>query len=87
MDIRNYKQLGAKPVALVTLGLATVTGALADTTAGGGSSMDYSTTIDAFTSSMATFFSTNGPKLLGALVVLLGFGIVWKLIKRAAKSV
>ena len=48
---------------------------------------DYTGSLTAFKDSMTGFFSTNGPLLLGALVVMLGFGIVWKLVKRAAKSV
>lgn len=49
--------------------------------------LDYSASLGAFKDDMTGFFTTNGPLLLGALVVMLGFGIVWKLVKRAAKSV
>lgn len=48
---------------------------------------DYTTAITSFKTDMTGFFTTNGGALLGALVVMLAFGIVWKLIKRAAKSV
>jgi hypothetical protein len=48
---------------------------------------DYTTSIEAFKTDMTTFLQTNGPLLLGVLVLCLAFGIVWKLIKRAAKSV
>ena len=51
------------------------------------SPMDYTTSITQFKDDLGTTLSTNGPVLMGALVVALGFGIVWKLIKRAAKSV
>lgn len=49
--------------------------------------VDYSESIEAFQTSLQGFFTTNGPGLLVALGVSLIFGIVWKLIKRAAKSV
>lgn len=48
---------------------------------------DYTSSLTAFKGDMQGFLSTNGPALLGALVVLLAFGIVWKLVKRAAKSI
>jgi len=74
-----------KTRALVTVGLAvvSVTAALATDPVPN----DYTTSITQFKTDMTTFFATNGPVLLGALVIMLGFGLVWKLIKRAAKSV
>lgn len=76
----------AKAVAATTFGILAVGSAFAQTT-GGGSGLDYGTSIDAFKGDMVTFWSTNGGKLLAVLVVMLAFGIVWKLVKKAAKSV
>lgn len=47
---------------------------------------DYSGAINTFKTDMGAFLQTNGPGLLGALVIMLAFGLVWKFIKRAAKS-
>ncbi len=76
---------GAAIVAPLTLAVS----AMAQTTGStsGGSGFDYTTSITQFKDDLSSTLTTNGPVLMGALVVALGFGIVWKLIKRAAKSV
>ncbi len=51
------------------------------------SGVDYTSAITSFKDDFTSLLTTNGPVLMGALVVALGFGVVWKLIKRAAKSV
>lgn len=48
---------------------------------------DYTTSITAFETDIVDLLQTNGPLLFGVLVIMLGFGLVWRLIKRAAKSV
>lgn len=73
----------AVPLAIASSAIAQTTGS----TSGDPSPMDYTTSISQFKDDLGTTLSTNGPVLMGALVVALGFGIVWKLIKRAAKSV
>ena len=72
-----------KAIALVTIVAISICGALAE----GTPANDYTTSLTQFKTDFAAMLSTNGPLLMGALVVALGFGVVWKLIKRAAKSV
>jgi hypothetical protein len=48
---------------------------------------DYGDSIDAFTTNLQTFITANGPKLLIALLLALSFGVVWRLIRKATRSV
>jgi len=49
--------------------------------------LDYTAAITTFTDQMTTFITTNAGPLLAALAIMLSLGLVWKLIKRAARSV
>lgn len=49
--------------------------------------LDYTETIASTNTHLTTFFQTNGPVFMIGLVIVLGFGIVWKLSKRVAKSI
>lgn len=48
---------------------------------------DYTTAITAFKTDWQTVLTTNGPALLGVLVVGIGFAFVWRMIRRAGKSI
>ncbi|MBN9503114.1 MAG: hypothetical protein BGO01_07890 [Armatimonadetes bacterium 55-13] len=91
MNIKKVQALfirgRSKVIATTSLACLAIGAAMAQETTGGGDGLDYSTSVTAFKTDMTSFFTTNGPALLGALVVMLAFGIVWKLVKRAAKSV
>lgn len=49
--------------------------------------IDYTEAIGEFTTAIQTFFADHGPLLLVGLIAPLAFGLVWKLLKRAVKSV
>lgn len=80
---KGSKRTSLRLTSMAVLAIATVVPAMATDPVPN----DYTASITAFKDAMSAFFVTNGPALLGALVVLLAFGIVWKLVKRAAKSV
>lgn len=65
--------------------LAQTTGSTTGST--GGSPLDYTTALTGAKTDLGTVFSTNGALFLGLLIVALGFGIAWRLLKRAAKAV
>lgn len=48
---------------------------------------DYTTAISAFKTDWQSVLTTNGPGLLGVLVVGIGFSFVWRMIRRAGKSI
>ena len=77
----------AKLGLIVSLVLATAISALAQSTTGGGTGPDYTGAIDQYNTTMTTFLTAHGPKILIALAGVLMFGIIWKLSKRVAKSV
>ena len=77
----------AKLGLIVSLVLASVVSALAQTTTGGGTGPDYTGALDDYTTSMQSFLTLHGPKILIALAGVLMFGIIWKLSKRVAKSI
>lgn len=47
----------------------------------------YSTAIDTVKTDLAAVITSAGLPAIGCLVLMLGFGLVWRLVKRAAKSV
>lgn len=47
---------------------------------------DYATAITGLKTDMSGLITSAGIPALGALLIFLGFGLVWRLIKRAAKS-
>lgn len=75
--------VGKRVIATIALGALAVVSAFATDPP---PANDYSEAITSFKTDMSGFLQTNGPGLLGALVVMLAFGLVWKFIKRAAKS-
>jgi hypothetical protein len=89
---KNYIEAGKafvrrnafKTAGLVGLASLSICAAFAE---GGTTGVDYTTTINQFKTDFTSLLTTNGPALIGALVVALGFGVVWKLIKRASKNI
>ena len=76
-------------LALPVISLAQTTGGTTGTTgvtftAGGAG--DYTDTLNAVQTDLAGFFSTNGPILIGALLIMVTFGLVWRLIRRVGRS-
>jgi hypothetical protein len=74
-----------KVVAVAVAAVALVTPALA--TGPAITAPDFTPAIEDGVETMTTSLSTVAPYALGALAVMLAFGIVWKLFKRAGKSV
>lgn len=71
------------------VGLSVMCGiaAFAQTSGGGGyTPPDYSASIGTYTTDLGTFLSTNAPALLLALIPVLGFFFVWRLLVRAFKG-
>lgn len=49
------------------------------------SGLDYGTSIDAFKTDAITFFGSNAGKMLGILVIFLGFAYVGRWLKKSFK--
>jgi len=75
--LRGSTKLGL----IVSLVLASVVSAFAQT------GPDYTGALDQYSTSMQSFLTLHGPKILIALAGVLMFGIIWKLSKRVAKSI
>lgn len=52
-----------------------------------GTAVDYSTVLAGTKTDLQNLVTTAGVPALGILVVMLGFGLVWKLVKKGAKSI
>jgi hypothetical protein len=63
-----------------------IVAAVAQTT-GSSSAFDYTSSITAANTDFTTVLSTDGPPLIGVMLLALGFGFVWRLIKKAIHSV
>ena len=72
---------------IVSLVAVTALSAMAQSTTGGGTGPDYTGALDDYSTSMQSFLTLHGPKILIALAGVLMFGIIWKLSKRVAKSI
>jgi hypothetical protein len=72
-------------VAVLALCMITVLAAMCQTT--GSSGFDYTQSITAANTDFQTVLSTDGPPLIGVMLLALGFGFVWRLIKKAIHSV
>ena len=71
-----------KTLAILALSSVSVAAMAADPTP-----LDYSASLNQFKTDLGSFLTTNGPILISCLVLALGFGIVWRLIKKATKSI
>jgi hypothetical protein len=86
--LKNIIAKGSTKLGLiVSLVAVTALSAMAQTTTGGGTGPDYTGALDDYTTSMQSFLTLHGPKILIALAGVLMFGIIWKLSKRVAKSI
>lgn len=66
--------------------IVAIVAAVAQTT-GSSSAFDYTSSITAANTDFQTVLSTDGPPLIGVMLLALGFGLVWRLIKKAIHSV
>lgn len=73
----------ARIAATVVFAALTVAGAMAQTAPGAN---DWTGSIDDFKDDWGQMLNTNGPSLMGVLVLGLGFGFVWRKIKQSARS-
>jgi hypothetical protein len=86
--LNNITRKGSTKLGLiVSLVAVTALSAMAQSTTGGGTGPDYTGALDGYTTSMQSFLTLHGPKILIALAGVLMFGIIWKLSKRVAKSI
>lgn len=75
------KNLNGRGLAVAALATSVVGSALAT------DPNDYTTAISSFKTDWQGVLTTNGPALLGVLVVGIGFSFVWRMIRRAGKSI
>lgn len=71
--------------ALITCLAVAPIAASAQTTGSVGAN-DWTGSIDDFKDDWGQMITTNGPSLMGVLVLGMGFGFVWRKIKQGAKS-
>lgn len=82
--MNKIKSLVTSKVAIVSVAAVALAGSAMATPP---DPLDFTGPLGAFKDDLGGFFATNGAIFLGALMIPLAFGIVWKLIKRGAKSV